>query len=73
MAQDGGRMKSEGRSRGTGGPGQTSGTGRSDSARGGSPKERDGTDSLLAFLGRLSRFGLSAGSEPLLKSLKRAT
>ena len=34
------------------------------------PREQDATDALLRFLGQLSRFGLAAGMEPLLKPAK---
>lgn len=34
------------------------------------PRDNDGTDALLRFLGQLSRFGLAAGMEPLLKPAK---
>ena len=33
------------------------------------PRE-DGSDALLRFLGRLSRFGLAGGMEPLLRPAK---
>lgn len=37
---------------------------------GGAHREQDASDALLRFLGRLSRFGLAAGMEPLLKPAK---
>jgi hypothetical protein len=33
-------------------------------------REQDASDALLRFLGRLSRFGLVGGTEPLLKPAK---
>lgn len=41
--------------------------------RTGPPVEREGADGMLGFLGRLARFGLAEGTEPLLRPLNRGT
>ena len=63
-------MNDEGRagSGAAGGPGEK--TGPSARRREGTVREQDATESLLRFLGQLSRFGLAAGMDPLLKPAK---
>ena len=57
-----------GASSAAGGTGEKSGP--SAMRREGMVREQDPTESLLRFLGRLSRFGLAAGMDPLLKPAK---